>query len=285
MYNQSDIAKAREIIDKSSDILLLLHDRPTHDGVGSTLALMLMLESLNKKVHCACADPMTVEFSGYIGVDKFQTALKNKNFIISLDYREGSIEKVSYNIENNLFNLVIEPRPGFDDFSSDKVKFSSTGAVFDAVIIIDTIHPGGVKRVFDMESMNADKKIPVINIDRHANNGNFGSVNIINPTSATTAEIVGKIVKDFGWTMNQDIATNLLNAVISGTNNFQSPLVGADTFEMTAVLMREGAKRFTARIEKQQEKPVNGQSDKPEIKNPPDDWLKPKIFKSTAPVS
>ncbi|OGG01372.1 hypothetical protein A2Z33_02375 [Candidatus Gottesmanbacteria bacterium RBG_16_52_11] len=312
----SDITKIRELVVKANDILVVTHDNPTHDSIGSTLALYLGLSGMGKKVIVAIPEPVTVEFSNYIGINKMTNDIAQKNFVISLDYKEGSIEKVSYNIEGDTFNLVIEPRPGFASFTSDNVHFSHAGSAADLILTVDTIHLGGLRKIYEADK-NLFASRPVVNIDRHPNNAHFGQINLVDATSASTAELIYSVLKGLNAQFSQDIATNLINAVYMATSNFQSPYVSAATFEAVADLIRAGGKRLTRGEPEEpfeprvtggvqqapvavreptsaateplpaaEEVPASRRATKPEPagqgKQPPADWLKPKIFKSSS---
>jgi phosphoesterase RecJ-like protein len=282
-----DITKVKELLDKANEILIVTHEHPTFDSIGSSLALFLGLESLGKKVSIVCPDAMTVELSSFIGVDKFAADLSRKNFIISLDYEEGSIEKVSYNIEGNKFNLVIEPRTGHAGFSQDKVHYSSGGTTADLIFAVDTIHLGGLKKVFE-ENRELFSGKTVVNIDRHPNNAQYGQMNIVDPEASSTAEVVSQFLSGIGVRLTADIATDVLNALYSATNAFQTNHVGAQAFELAAACVKAGGKRFwkpnvseevpsaeTVATPVVESKPA----EKP--KETPPDWLKPKIYKSS----
>jgi nanoRNase/pAp phosphatase (c-di-AMP/oligoRNAs hydrolase) len=304
----NDITKIKDLLEKAHEVLLVTHEHPTFDSMGSTLALYLGLTGMGKRVTVACPDPMTVELSNFIGANKVINMLGKKNFVISLDYTEGSIEKVSYNIENDKFNLVIEPRPGFDSFGADKVHYSYAGTGASVIMTVDTIHLGGLKKLFD-EDKDLYATKPIINIDRHPNNAHYGHTNMVNGTASSTAEVVGTLLNGLGVAITEDIATNLLNALTGATNNFQNANVTADAFEFAALCMKAGGKRFTKTVAREEELPVSGgetvahdpqrqerlpvqsvvsnvqptvkpvQSTEPKVAPP--DWLKPKIFKST----
>jgi nanoRNase/pAp phosphatase (c-di-AMP/oligoRNAs hydrolase) len=304
----NDITKIKDLLTPAHEVLLVTHEHPTFDSMGSTLALYIGLTNMGKKVTVACPDPMTVELSSFIGANKVINILGKKNFIISLDYVDGSIEKVSYNIENNKFNLVIEPRSGFETFSEEKAHFSYAGTAANVIMTVDTIHLGGLKKLFD-EDKDLYATKPIINIDRHPNNAHFGHTNMVNPQASSTAEVVGTLLNGLGIAVTEDIATNLLNALTGATNNFQNAGVTADAFEFAALCMKAGGKRFTKPGMPQEEIPVSGgesvahepqryevtptQTIPPTIppkvnpvqpnekKAAPPDWLKPKIFKST----
>lgn len=276
----ADITKVKELVDKASSILVVTHEHPNFDSIGSALTLSLGLTGLGKKVTVVCPDPITVELSNFIGVQKVGKEVSGKNFIISLDYEDGSIDKVSYNIEGNKFNLVIEPRAGYEGFSADKVHYSSAGAGGDLIITVDTIHLGGLKKIYDDNKALFDGK-PVINIDRHPNNAKYGKVNLVDSDASSTVEIVARLLSHMGVALTQDIATNVLNALYGATNNFQNPNVSIQSFELAAACMKAGGKRFT---QKKEEAPAPVvEASKPQVKagETPPDWLKPKIFKSS----
>lgn len=290
MDTQVDFAKIKEVLDKAAEVLIVTHEKPTFDSIGSSLALSLGLSGLGKKVTVACSDPVTVALSSFVGVNKIASDLAKKNFIISLDYVDGSIEKVSYNIEGNQFNLVIEPRPGFTPFSPDKVHYSYAGANADTIIVVDTIHLGGLGKLYeDNKELFSGKTI--INVDYHPNNSHYGTHNIVDHTASSTAEPVARLLSTLGAPLTQDIATNLLNAVYGATNNFQTATVSASAFELAAVCLKAGGRRFTKAVAGEEVPSQEVARDMPRItptpQSPiqsgqaPSDWLKPKIFKSS----
>ena len=298
----NEVAKTKDLLDKARDVLIVTHEQPTDDSMGSTLALYLGLKGMGKNVTVACPDPVTVELSNYVGANKIATELSRKNFIISLDYVDGSIEKVSYNIEGNKFNLVVEPRPGFDAFSEDKVSFSHAGAAAEVIITVDTIHLGGLKKLYESDKELYASK-PIVNIDRHANNANYGQINLVDATASSTAEVVARVLSGLGVALTVDIATNLLNALFAATNSFQNPGVTANAFELAAVAMKAGGKRFGQKVATEEvpaaetvapvhpggeagsntpPQPAEGRPVPPPVSGQaPADWLKPKIFKSS----
>lgn len=308
----NDINKIKDELAKVSDVLIVTHEHPTYDSMGSTLALFLGLSGMGKKVTVACPDPMTVEHSNFIGANKMVSSLGHKNFVISLDYIDGSIEKVSYNIEGDKFNLVIEPRPGFENFNQEKVHYSYAGAGASIIFTVDTIHLGGLKKLYEEDKELYATK-PIINIDRHPNNANYGHTNMVDMQASSTAEVIFQLLAGLGIAVTQDIATNLLNAVAGATNNFQNANTSALAFEVAATATKAGGKRFTKPEEVSEtavpatpmgavslpgKEEINTQTTEPPKEfvpssssqqtqpapkphRAPPDWLKPKIFKST----
>lgn len=319
---QTDLPKIKEQLEKAREVLIVTHEKPTADSMGSTLALYLGLMSLGKKVTVACPEPITVELSNFVGVQKIISELGSKNFVISLDYVDGSIEKVSYNIEGDKFNLVIEPRVGFDPFSEDKVHYSYAGSNADIIISIDTIHLGGLKKFYEADK-NLFASKPVINVDRHANNAMYGTINLVEPQSSSTVEIVAQLLSGLGVRLSVDIATNILNALYGATSEFSAANVTPLAFELAATCLRAGGKRFriaaqpitpmpavpvpvatppvvpsmpsgpasrpapvqTAHPNSGKVAPLDAGQGLPSSGQAPADWLKPKIFKSSTNIS
>jgi len=299
MDTQTTLTKIKEQIEKAKSIVILTHPNPSMDSLGSALSMYLGLIGIGKTVSVVCPDPVTVEYSDFIGVNKLATTVTGKrNFVISLDYQEGSIEKVSYNIEGNKFNLVIEPRPGFEDFSADKVSYTHAGGQIDCIIVLDTQKLEDLGSLYEANK-EAFREKPIINIDYHRENTLFGAINLIDTNVSSLTELVAVVMSYSGVKLTEDIATNILNAVIDATDNFRSEKVNSRTFEVASVCMKAGAKRFL-KDQKQhqgvmsapqpvgQTKPVSqgeikqdqSGSTQQTQQNQGEDWLKPKIFKN-----
>ncbi len=248
MTYEEALAKAKDMVGTSKEIVVVTHGTPTMDSMGGALALMLGLISLGKKATVVCPDPMTVQVSNFVGVDKVVKDFGKKNFVISLDYEDGSIEKVSYNIEGKKFNLVVEHRPGFELFSADKVQYAYQGVSADLIISVDTLSLADLGAVYTQQKDTFDAK-PIINVDFHKDNTNYGVLNLVDPGASSTTELVAELLATLGVKLTTDIATNLLNAIYEATNNFQNANVTSMAFEVASVCLKAGAKRFGVAVE------------------------------------
>lgn len=240
---RDQIGKTKELLAKTSDIVIVVHPKPGADIMGSALALSLGLQTLGKRTTVVCPDQITVDLSGFIGIQRVIRDVSNRNFVIGLDYVEGSIEKVSYAIEGNRFNLVIEPRAGFDPFTEDKVHFSHSGPKGDVIIMLDSVNFGDIGQLYENNKDFFSTKT-VISLDNHSNNSYFGNLNIVDDKVATIAELTALTLSGLGVTITPDIATNLLNALYAGTDNFRKQGVMASAFDLASVCMKAGGVRF-----------------------------------------
>lgn len=310
-----DNLKLQEIqntIGSAKSILVVTHRNPSIDSLAATLSLYLSLLKAGKNVTVACPSEPIVEQSDLVGIDQIKTKLTGKNILVSIeDYEEGSIEKVSYTEEQGRFNLVIQPGEK-SDISPEKIKISFQGALFELIFVIDTIELQYLDNLYTQEQ-KLYSETPIINIDKHQSNVNFGRINIVNPDASSTSEIVAEILQNLNLTPDEDIATNLLLGIQSATRNFQLPNISPSAFEIAGACLRLGAKRsvkFIAKTteplqnevttpapktpfrEPQQPQPPQQPREEPrqqtrveENNKPPEEWLQPKIYKGTTPIN
>lgn len=308
--DQNVLSEIKSILDTAKSVLVVTHKEPTIDSVAASLALSEALASAGKITSVACPTPLTVEFTNLFGVDKVETKVGNKNLIISLDYAEGSIEKVSYNVEGDKFNLIIQPKPGFPAFSSDKVRYSQTGINADAIVVIGASDLSRLDNLFDGENEILEK-VPLINIDNNLGNRNFGKVNYLDQSASSLSQLVMNVVQNLGISLDADTASNVLTGIEAATDSFKTGNITPETFETAALCLRYGAKRFymsnNASVkpqpvqapfmvpqktapqmpaeEVQSSRPlaVKGEpQDQNKTKKgtkPPPDWLQPKVYK------
>lgn len=270
----------RELIESAQTVVIILPDTASRDAVATALSLSLTLRGLQKSVIVAYPKPPIVGWSHLVGVNKMVQQLGNKNFVISLDYSEGAIEKVSYNIEGNKFNLVIEPRPGAPAINESSVSYSYAGMASDLFLVIEAASLEALGGYYaDNRQLFAEK--PIVAIDNRPRSAQFGKLNIVRP-AASISEIIAHMIRVGEFPMDTDIASNLFDGISVASRNFSSPQVNADTFEAAAYLLRQGARRATFAPRKQEEVPQREVVvQKPEGQQPPPDWLKPKIYKGS----
>ncbi len=274
-----EVNAIKDLIPNCQNFAILLPDNANRDAVAAALGLYLSIAQMSKTVTVAYSRPIVVGWSHLIGVNKIAQNLGNKNFVISLDYQEGAIEKVSYNIEGNKFNLVIESRVGAPLFDEKKVHYSHSGFTSDCIIVLGASQPEALgKYYFENKTLFSEK--PVIVVDNRPSMTQFGKINLIRP-AASISEIVAHLIQQLSTPVNSDIVSNLYDGILFASRNFSAPQVSADTFEAAAYCLRQGARKPQNRLPQQEETPgLEFALKKPnEDLQPPPDWLKPKIFK------
>ena len=302
MPKNYNIEPVRQAFSTAKQTLILLPQNPDLDTVAAGLALYLALTKKDVKVSIGCPTPMTVQFNRLFGVDKIKPRIGNQNLVISFNYPEDSLEKVSYDKDpaNQKFNLTIEPKAGMQPLDTTSVEYSYTGSSADIIFVIGARQMEDLGDLYKSEQKLLDDKTKtLVNLSSLDKNAQFGTVNLYDPTASGACEIVFTVINDLGLTLESDIATNLLAGIEAKTNNFSSPQATADTFEMIAQLLRLGAKKgqttpaftrpmnpFTRPVAHPWTLPASpavalAQAGPAAASTPPD-WLKPKVLTSSS---
>lgn len=105
---------------------------------------------------------------------------------------------------------------------------------FDLAICVDC----GDKRRLGFE---LDSDIPLINIDHHKSNDNFGTINIVDEHKSSTAELVYDFFKYNGLYITKEIATALYVGIYDDSLGFTISRCDEMTFEKVNFLVKCGA--------------------------------------------
>ena len=81
----------------------------------------------------------------------------------------------------------------------------------------------------------------LLNIDHHASNSMFGTINVVDATSAASGEMVARIVDALGAPWTPDMATAVLAALMTDTGSFQFPNTDPRVLELAARMRASGA--------------------------------------------
>jgi phosphoesterase RecJ-like protein len=82
-----------------------------------------------------------------------------------------------------------------------------------------------------------------VNIDHHPTNSQFATVNLVEPSAASSCEIVVMLADLLGWPLTNDIATCLLTGVYTDTGGLLHSNTTAAVYRTVARLLRAGARQ------------------------------------------
>lgn len=247
----------QEIIDSlnsAAAVLIWLPEDFSYQAVACGLSLYLSLKLKNKNVEIVCPSPMTVGVNRLVGVDKVKTRLPGRNLVISFDYVKDAIEKVSYNVENGKFNLVVSPKLGSEPLSADKVNYSFSEFPADLAILI---------------SATSANEIP----------SGTPTMSLVPGNGKTLVGEVSQLIKGAGLPIDEDIAGNLFEGLVKETDRFSAAAaadfgLAAELAGMKAAKKKSGGETMAVSAEPETET---------EAKAPKAvkvGWSGPKIFRS-----
>jgi bifunctional oligoribonuclease and PAP phosphatase NrnA len=107
---------------------------------------------------------------------------------------------------------------------------------FDARILVDNANQERAGKI----DLPPDPKSPIINIDHHASNPNYGDLAYVEPNRASCGEVIFDLFKEAQIPMTPEIARCLFVAISTDTGSFQYPAVTPSTFRIAAELLEQG---------------------------------------------
>jgi len=237
--------RLKELIESNQNIGVVVAPNPTFDGLAAGLGMYLSLTQMKKNVAIVCPTDATVGFSSLVGIDKLQKSFgggTGNDLIVSFPYKEGEIEKVSYNVDGGKLQIVVKAGPQGLSFNQSDVAFqhggSGNGVMPSLVFFIG---------VADMQSLGFQKPagVTVVNIDNRSNNTKYGDVVHVDSKFTSLSEEVADFLTllEPQIELDKDTSQNLLSGILSATNDFQNGAGSYLAFEMAGILMKKGAVR------------------------------------------
>jgi phosphoesterase RecJ-like protein len=167
------------------EAVILVHEKPDGDCLGSGLALGLGLKSMGIKPSLFLSEPLPALYRFLPGQDMIKTGEQ-------------------------------EIRPGV------------------LVVAVDCADEAR----FDYRIPEGN---PVINIDHHTSNTNYGKLNIVDPGAAAAGEIIFRLFVQGNIAINREIATCLYVAIATDTGSFRFSNMTRNTFTIAGELVEKGA--------------------------------------------
>ncbi len=242
-YMLSQEQQIFEQIKKAKRILITFSKQWNGDAVASALALYLFLVKMEKDAEIVAEkSEHGRQFSFLPGYGEIGHRLDNlRNFIISLDITNAKVGQIKYQMEKNLLNFIISPKEGF--FSHEDIKSQSSGFKYDLIIALDTPDLESLGGIYDNDT-EFFYQVPIIDIDHHSDNEEFGQINLIELTAISTTEILFNLMSRYQRDyIDQNIATCLLAGIISETRSFKTQNITPQALAISSELISMGARR------------------------------------------
>jgi len=113
---------------------------------------------------------------------------------------------------------------------------------YDLICMVDCSDRKRLGAFYTDEPDRVSGDIPILNIDHHTTNDHFGIINVVIPTAASTAEIVARLMQQWGVRYSTDIAQCLLAGIWGDTLGLRTDATTSRTMRTAAALVDAGAK-------------------------------------------
>jgi phosphoesterase RecJ-like protein len=129
-----------------------------------------------------------------------------------------------------------DPVPDMLRFLAGSDRFTPELPAADVQVVV-TVDLGDVSRA----KLALRPGTEIVNIDHHASNTRFGTIDWVDPTSAATGEMVARVIDALGANWTPAMATAILLAIMTDTGSFQFPSTDPRVLELAARLIARGA--------------------------------------------
>jgi nanoRNase/pAp phosphatase (c-di-AMP/oligoRNAs hydrolase) len=237
LRNQREII--RELLNSETSLGIIIGQDQNIDTVAAGLGLFLVLKNSGKDVQIVSRKDPSVEVSSLFGVDQIKKSFEGltRTLTISVPYREGEIEKVSYNIDQDRLNVNLFAENSGISFSESDIEYIKKGSAPQLVITV------GVANDTELSDFIDPKSTKTIHIDKNPINPLIGDASIIDPSFSSLSEVVASLIMELSLGFDQDAYQNLMDGITYATRNFTLQTTSPYAFETAGFLLQNGAKR------------------------------------------
>lgn len=230
-----------ELIKQSQRILVVSHKNAGGDAVGSMLALERVLTKAGKEVTLVLSEKLDENLTFLPGIEKIKRDISGaRDLIIRISKDKFPIEKLSYNEEDGFLNIVLTPKGTLE---KNNLEFTQSQFKFDLIFVLDTADVEKIDSIYDRYT-ELFFETPIVNVDHHGGNEYFGTVNMVDLTATSTAEILVSIIEAMGpGNFDADVATCLLTGIIADTASFKNTNTTPKSLTISAQMLAAGARQ------------------------------------------
>jgi nanoRNase/pAp phosphatase (c-di-AMP/oligoRNAs hydrolase) len=228
-----------EAIRQAETILIMTGQHPSVDQVAGVIALGSILRKFGKKVNTVISDdiPAGVKFLPTKFIDRQLGGLRD--FIVRVDLSQAEVDKLKYTIENGKLNIHVSPFSG--GFKTSDVDFIYGDYQYDLVIVLGVASYARIDRVYTQKA-SVLQQIPMVNLDFHRANEQYGAINLVEPNAAGLGEMLVALSESLQTGLiDSEIATVILTGIMAATDRFTATHTTSKAMTVAAQMMAMGA--------------------------------------------
>jgi len=238
-----DLAQQLEnVLKNTKHTLIFMAQDFSGDAVGSAWATYFFLKKNNIEATVVVpSDEVYLQRFSFLTKpeDLMDSLAGARDFVLAFNTKFNKITNVRTERVEDELRIFITPEKGSidpRDFSFIPAKFK-----YDLVIVLGSPDKESLGKVYE-ENPDIFYEVPVVNIDHHTENDNFGQVNIVDITASSTSEVVADLFfKINEKNIDETMAESLLTGIIDATNSFQKKNTSPKSLQIGAMLMTKGA--------------------------------------------
>ncbi|MEO6077663.1 MAG: hypothetical protein ABIP54_02660, partial [Candidatus Andersenbacteria bacterium] len=233
--------QALAVIARSSNIALFVPEKPSIDAFSSMMALALALSTdTEKTIYTISPTHVPAELQFLPGSS--QVAMKpdvQPTLIIDIAHVSAASNIEQFSTKGGMKIQV--SLPSDTDMSADMIETHIRQLPYDCAILFGASDLADLGTLFN-QFADLFYNIPTINIDHKPTNEYFGTINMVDITASSIAEITHELITALrADAITQDVATALYAGIVGATESFQKPSTTPLAFQLAAELMGKKA--------------------------------------------
>ena len=214
------------------------------DSAASAVALAMALEGMGKKCEIVCDGFVAPEHLAFLpNLKRIRPEMAGlRTFVISVDTQKSRIGELSYEAKDGFLHIYLTPKSG--TLEAGQVKTGATEYRHDLIVAVDAPDLASLGAVRE-DAADFFFRTPILNLDHSPANEQYGQINWIESTAASSSEVVYRLVRDLDRPVDADLATALLTGIVAKTRSFKSGAITPQTLAAASELVAAGARRDT----------------------------------------
>ncbi len=258
-----------EIFGNAKNVLVVLGKNADSDLACLAASLVEISQSYKKTSSLISTNELPIAAKPLVKPELLKTYLTPESLILSFDWTKSQLDKVSYKVEGNRFDLIINSHG--KKINPNEITYSYQGENYDLIVCV------GVRNVVELQAFGVEtdlfNRLPTVNFDKDSANTQFAKLNLISQAADSISALAANTFKEAKIALPTKAAEILLVGIKEATKNF-TEVSDPTTFEAAAYLKRcmiPGMVNFDAEA---------GNNTENQNEDTPENWISPKIFRS-----
>ncbi len=236
-----ELQQATSLLTRSGTVLLVVPEKPSADAFATMIALYLtLLDREGIKVDAVSPSHVPRNLQFLPGSSQVQMNPQIRpSVMVDIVGPKEPIEIRQEKLQGGVrLHLLLSEGAVI---TKEQVETTVKALPYDLVI---TVGASDLEELGSIFTSHADffYNIPIINIDNRANNEHFGTINIVDITASSIAEVAAEMIAQIPQSqMTADISTALYAGIVAATNSFQKPSTTPRCFQLAADLLQKKA--------------------------------------------
>ena len=213
------------------------------DAVGSALALFGYLKKMGKHPEIVAHGFSPEGRLAFLpDIAQIQPALAHpSNYTLRIKTGQAKIKDLNYANTADGLEIYLTPEQG--TLEPHDIELKAGAYPYDTIVTLDAPDLPALGKLFE-EHSELFYGTPIINIDHHASNEQYGQINLVDINASAVGEVVANALNHLGGHhLDEHIATNLFAAIFLKTNGFKNPTITPNTLKVASELIQLGARR------------------------------------------